>query len=67
MAKVAWSIGVVPFGAGHALLVMRTRTLTVDERARRRFALLWPLIAPFAALLRGQALRAIKAAAERSG
>jgi hypothetical protein len=64
VAKVAWAIAVLPFGAGHTLLMMRTRTHAVDAVARRRFALLWPLIAPFAALLRGQALRAIKASAE---
>ena len=64
VAKVAWSIAVVPFGAGHTLLITRTRTQTVDAVARRRFALLWPLISPFAALMRGQALRAIKSTAE---
>jgi len=64
VAKVAWSIAVMPFGAGHALLVTRTRTHAVDTLARRRLTLLWPLISPFAALLRIQVLRAIKATAE---
>jgi hypothetical protein len=64
VAKVLWSIEVMPFGAGHSVLVTRTRTHAVDVLARRRFALTWPLVAPFAALLRGQVLRAIKAQAE---
>jgi len=62
---VAWSIEVMPFGAGHSVLVTRTRTQAVDPLARRRFGLTWPLIAPFARLLRGQVLHAIKAQAER--
>lgn len=66
VAKVAWSIEVLPFGAGHSVLVTRTRTYAVDALARRRFAWTWPVIAPFAALLRGQVLRAIKAQAERT-
>jgi hypothetical protein len=66
VAKVAWSIAVFPFGAGHTLLVTRTHTRALDERARRRLALLWPLISPFAALLRGQVLRAVRETAQRS-
>lgn len=64
VAKVIWSLSVTPFGAGHALLVTRTRTYAVDEVARRRFAWTWPAISPFAALLRGQVLRAVQAEAE---
>ena len=63
---MVWSIAVYPFGAGHALLVTRTHTRAVDERARRRLAWLWPLISPFAALLRGQVLRAVRDTAQRS-
>lgn len=64
VAKVVWSIGVTPFGAGHALLTTRTRTRALDAVARRRFTLLWPLVAPFAALLRRQVLLAVTATAE---
>jgi hypothetical protein len=64
VAKVAWAIEVQAGGADHTLLVTRTRTHAVDARARRRFGVLWPLIAPFAALLRGQVLRTITAEAE---
>ncbi|MDA0181887.1 hypothetical protein OJ997_16410 [Solirubrobacter phytolaccae] len=60
-AEVRWTIDAQPFGAGHTLLVSRT-----EARGGRRFALAWPLIAPFAALLRGQVLRAVKAEAERA-
>lgn len=64
-AKVVWSLSVVPFGAGHSLLVTQTRTETTDPVATRRFRLIWPLISFFAGLLRLQVLRAIKADAER--
>lgn len=64
LAKVVWSISVHPFGAGHSLLVTETRTSATDAVAKRRFGLLWPVIAPFASLLRSQVLRAIKAEAE---
>ena len=64
VAKVVWSISVLPFGACHALLVTETRTFATDARAKRRFGVLWPMIAPFAALMRSQVLQAIKAEAE---
>jgi hypothetical protein len=64
-AKVTWSLAVEPFGAGHSLLVTETRTRAADEITARRFALVWPVISPFAAVLRGQVLRAVKAEAER--
>jgi hypothetical protein len=65
-AKVTWSIFVLPFGAGHGLLETETHTQTTDERTARRFALVWPVIKPFAAVLRRQVLLAIKAEAERT-
>ncbi|HEY6886632.1 MAG TPA: hypothetical protein VI300_02595 [Solirubrobacter sp.] len=64
LAKVVWSISVHPFGAGHTLLATETRTFATDALAKRRFGLLWPLIAPFAALMRSQVLLAIKREAE---
>jgi hypothetical protein len=63
-AKVVWTLEVVPFGAGHALLTTETGTQTTDSITARRFALMWPFISPFAALLRRQVLRAVKATAE---
>jgi len=65
IAKVVWSLSVVPFGAGHCVLTTETRTEPTDAAAARRFRLVWPLISPFAALLRMQVLRAVKAHAER--
>jgi hypothetical protein len=64
LAKVVWSISVNPFGAGHALLATETRTFATDALAKRRFGVLWPIIAPFAALMRSQVLKAIKREAE---
>jgi hypothetical protein len=63
-AKVVWALSVEPFGASHSLLVSETRTHTTDAVAARRFRLLWPVISPFAGILRMQVLRAIKAEAE---
>ena len=63
--KVTWSLSAEPFGAGHSLLVTEIRTRTTDELTARRFALVWPALSPFAALLRRQVLRAIKSEAER--
>jgi hypothetical protein len=64
VAKVTWSLSVAPFGAGHTLLTSATRTTFTDAAAERRFRLLWPLMAPFAALLRNQVLRAVTREAE---
>ena len=64
VAKVTWSLSAAPFGAGHTLLTTRTRTVPTDDTAARRLRLIWPAIRPFAALLRMQVLRAIKAHAE---
>jgi hypothetical protein len=64
LAKVAWSLSVQPFGAGHTLLTTRTRTSGTDAAARRRVRLIWPFIALLASLLRTQVLCAIKTAAE---
>lgn len=63
-AKVVWTLEVVPFGAGHALLTTETGTQTTDAIAARRFELMWPLLSPFAALLRRQVLRAVRTQAE---
>lgn len=63
--KVAWSITVTPFGPDRSLLTTETRTAATDAATRRRFLLLWRVMAPFASLLRRQVLIAIKAEAER--
>jgi hypothetical protein len=64
VAKVTWSLSVTPFGAGHTLLTTTTSTETCDAAAARRFRLIWPLIRPFASILRMQVLRAVKTHAE---
>jgi hypothetical protein len=64
VAKVTWALSVAPFGAGHTLLATTTATEPCDAVAARRFRVMWPLIRPFASLLRMQVLRAIKAHAE---
>ena len=64
-AKVAWSLAVAADGE-RSRLITETRTLATDPHTRRRFRLMWPVIAPFAALLRRMVLRAVKREAERA-
>ena len=47
-----------------ANLLTETRRATTDAVAARHFRLLWPVISPFAGMLRMQVVRAIKAEAE---
>ena len=65
VAKVAWSLAVVPYGRG-SILITETRTLALDRTARRRFRIMWPIVDPFAALARGAMMRAIARQARRS-
>ena len=64
VAKVAWSLAVVPYGST-SVLVAETRTFALDEAARRRFRAVWPVIGPLAGLARAGMLRAIAREAER--
>jgi hypothetical protein len=64
VAKVAWSLAVVPYGRG-SLLITERRTLALDRTARLRFRLVWPIIDPFAGLARGAMIRAIARQARR--
>ena len=58
-AKAVWTLRVVPFGAGHALLTSETLTLPTDRHADLLFRLVWPFMSLFAALLRRRVLQAI--------
>ena len=58
VAKVVWSFAVVPYEHG-SLIVTETRTAATDDRARRRFRAIWPLLGPFAGLTRAGVLRSI--------
>ncbi len=60
-AKVAWAISIHPFGASHSLLETETRTAATDSVTRRRLRVIWPFMAPFAALLRRLVMQAIAA------
>jgi hypothetical protein len=64
-AKVAWGFSLAPHAGGGTLLITETRTSANDPATRRRFRLMWPVIAPFAALLRRRVLVAIRVEAER--
>jgi hypothetical protein len=46
------------------MLATETRVLCLDDSSRRKFKLYWTLIAPFSGLIRNEALRVVKRAAE---
>lgn len=66
-AKVAWGFSVSPHAGGGTVLTTETRTAANDAATRRRFRVMWPVIWPFAALLRRLVLQAIRAEAEGTG
>lgn len=65
LALAAWSFTVLP-AAGGSLVATETRVRCTDEDARRDFARYWRVIRPFSGLVRREALRAVRRAAERS-
>lgn len=63
-AKAAWNFSLSPDDAGATELATETRVLCLDDSSRRKFKLYWRLIAPFSGVIRKEALRAVKLAAE---
>jgi hypothetical protein len=66
-AKIAFGLGVQPYGATSSILTMETRVALTDPTSLRRFARYWTLIGPFSALIRRIALRLVAADLRRSG
>ena len=64
MAVAAWNFTVLPTDEG-ALVATETRVRCTDPAARRSFARYWRVIRPFSGLIRREALRAVRRAAER--
>ena len=63
-AKAAWNFSLTQRSDNVTRLATETRVLCLDDASRRRFKLYWALIAPFSGIIRNEALRAIKRAAE---
>ncbi|HEX2209678.1 MAG TPA: hypothetical protein VHG93_18500 [Longimicrobium sp.] len=63
MAVAAWNFTVLPTDEG-SLVATETRVRCTDDAARRSFARYWRVVRPFSGLIRMEALRAIRRAAE---
>lgn len=63
-AKAAWNFSLDQDEGGATRLSTETRVLCLDDSSRRKFKLYWTLIAPFSGVIRMEALRAVKLAAE---
>lgn len=65
-AKAAWSFSLSDAGPGETRLATETRVHCTDSASRRRFRAYWLVVRPFSGLLRRDALRTIRRAAEES-
>ena len=65
-AKAAWSFSLSDAGPGETRLATETRVRCTDSASRRCFRAYWLVVRPFSGLLRRDALRTIRRAAERS-
>ena len=64
LALAAWNFTVLPTDEG-ALVATETRVRCTDDAAHRSFARYWRVVRPFSGLVRTEALRTIRRAAER--
>ena len=64
LALAAWNFTVLPTDEG-SLVATETRVRCTDTAAHRSFARYWRVVRPFSGLIRTEALRAIRKAAER--
>lgn len=65
MAVAAWNFTVLPTDEG-SLVATETRVRCTDDAARRSFRRYWRVVRPFSGMIRMEALRAIRRAAESS-
>lgn len=63
LALAAWNFTVLPTDEG-SLVATETRVRCTDDEAYRRFRRYWRIVRPFSGLVRREALRAIRRAAE---
>jgi len=65
-AKATWSFSLEPQEENLTRLITETRVVCLDSASRRMFRFYWLLIKPFSGLIRREALRAVKRAAEQA-
>lgn len=64
-AKIAWTLVVEPREAGHSLFRTETRVATTDPESRARFRRYWSVFSAGILVIRWEALRLVRRAAER--
>jgi len=64
-AKIVWTLEAQPVTESSSIFRTETRAVTTDPESRRRFRRYWSLASPGIRLIRCEALRLVKAAAER--
>jgi hypothetical protein len=65
LVKIVWAVGVLPDGPEASVAWTETRVATTDTAARARFRRYWAALSPGILLIRREALRLVKADAER--
>jgi hypothetical protein len=65
LVKIVWAIGVEPDGPAASVAWTETRVATTDAAARARFRRYWAALSPGILLIRREALRLVRADAER--
>jgi hypothetical protein len=66
-AKIAFSLGVQPYGATSSLLTMETRVAMTDPESLRRFTRYWMVVAPLIRLIDRMTLRLLARELRESG
>ena len=64
-AKIAWTLAVEPLRADQSVFRTETRVLTTDPASRRRFRRYWSIFSPGIKVIRWEAVRLVRSAAER--
>jgi hypothetical protein len=64
-ARIAWTLEAIPLGPTTSLFRSRTRVSTTDPRSRTLFRRYWAVVSPGVRLIRLEALRLVRADAER--
>jgi hypothetical protein len=63
--KIVWTLRADPLAAGESVARTETRVVTTDAAAHRKFRRYWSLVSPGIVIIRREALRSVKAEAER--
>jgi hypothetical protein len=63
--KIAWTLRADPLAGDESVARTETRVATTDSSARRKFRRYWSLVSPGIVVIRREALRIVKAEAER--